>query len=223
MKRHSRRIALTSAAVAGALVLAACADDGNGHDRDDMTGTPAASAPTGPGSPQPSAATFNDADVMFAQMMIVHHEQAVDMAREAPAKAVGDQVKQLAAQIEAAQAPEIARMRGWLTTWGRPATAPGGMDHGDGMMTDRDMAGFKAATGTEFDRMFLTMMIAHHNGAIRMADDELVRGVNPEARKLAEQIKTSQAAEVQRMRQLLGDSTSPTPSGAAPTTPGTHH
>ncbi|WP_436790074.1 DUF305 domain-containing protein, partial [Yinghuangia sp. YIM S10712] len=200
MQRLPRTLALAVAAVSAALVLAACGDD-NGSDTD--TGTPAASAPTTPGGSAQPAAAFNDADVMFAQMMIPHHEQAIEMAKEAPAKASNPEVRKLAAAIEAAQAPEIARMKEWLTAWGRPATAPGGMNHGAGMMSDAETAALDNAQGAEFDRLFLTLMIAHHNGAIAMAETELAQGTHPDARTLAEQIKTSQAAEVQHMRQLL--------------------
>lgn len=208
MQRCSRRLVLVAAAVSAVLALAACGDDDSG--------TPAAA----PSSAAPAAA-FNDADVMFAQMMIPHHEQAVQMAQDAPAKAADPEVRTLAAAIEAAQAPEIAQMRGWLASWGKPTAAPGGMDHGDGMMSDADMAAFGNATGAEFDRMFLTMMIEHHNGAIAMAKTELAQGTNPDARALAERIMASQTAEVERMRQLLGGA-APT---AAPTTSdaGAHH
>ncbi|MET7304478.1 DUF305 domain-containing protein [Embleya sp. NPDC005575] len=225
MKRLSRALALTTAAATGALILAACGSDDKGHDMDTMD-KPSASAPANPpaapGTPAPtSAGVFNDADAMFAQMMIPHHEQAVEMAKEAPAKAANPEVKKLAAAIEQAQAPEIAQMKGWLAGWGKPTAAPGGMSHGDGMMSDADMTRFKASTGAEFDRQFLTMMIAHHNGAITMAETELAKGTNPDARKLAEQIKTSQAAEVQHMRQLLGAKPGSTPS--MPSMPGMDH
>ncbi|MGW1990808.1 DUF305 domain-containing protein [Embleya sp. NPDC001921] len=231
MKRLSRSIALTATATTAALVLAACGSDDKGHDTAGMD-KPSASAPANPQaapstSAPVSAGAFNDADVMFAQMMIPHHEQAVEMAKEAPAKAADPEVRKLAAAIEAAQAPEIAQMKGWLAGWGRPAAAPGGMSHGDGMMSDADMSRFKASTGAEFDRQFLAMMIAHHNGAVAMADTELAKGANPDARGLAERIKTSQATEIRQMRQLLGGKGGATPSTpSTPSTsamPGTHH
>jgi uncharacterized protein (DUF305 family) len=220
VKRFTRPLALATA-VTGALLLAACGGDGDGHDMDTPAGATSATAPVTPGGAS-SARVFNDADVMFAQMMIPHHEQAVEMAEEAPARAADPEVRKLAERIEAAQAPEIARMAGWLGAWGRPTAAPGGMGHGDGMMSDENMKRFEAATGAEFDRLFLEMMIAHHDGAIRMAEAELAGGVNPEARELAERIRTSQAAEVRLMRQLLGATASPGPSASAGM-PGTHH
>lgn len=139
---------------------------------------------------------------MFAQMMIPHHEQAVEMAEQAPAKSADPEVKRLAAAIEAAQAPEIALLRGWLTAWGKPLAAPAGHDM-SGMMSAAEMTAFGQSSGTEFDRRFLELMIVHHEGAITMAKDELAKGTDPEARRLAQAIVTSQADEVTRMKALL--------------------
>jgi uncharacterized protein (DUF305 family) len=224
MKRRMPRVlALSAVALSAALVLAACGSD-DGMDMGKQPTSPAAS----PAAPQ-SAAGFNDTDVMFAQMMIPHHEQAVDMAKVVLAKSANADVKKLATAIEAAQAPEIARMKGWLSAWGKPTAMPGtggmsGMDHGtgaDGMMSDADMRKFRAATGTELDTQFLEMMIVHHNGAIKMAEDELAKGVNADARTLAEAVKTSQSAEVQQMQKLLGGSPNAQPTTSAePSMPG---
>ncbi|MFG3419845.1 DUF305 domain-containing protein [Micromonospora sp. NPDC049460] len=201
----ARRAALAGATVTAALVLTACGGDGHsspgaGH------GTPATSGPTASAS---GAATFGDADAMFAQMMIPHHRQAVEMAELAATRAADPEVKRLAGEIKAAQAPEIATMSGWLSAWGRPVPSPGAetphMDHGmPGMMSDADMEKLAAASGREFDRQFLTMMIAHHEGAVTMARDELARGVNAEAKALAQQIVTTQQAEIDTMEKILG-------------------
>ncbi|MEU6072911.1 DUF305 domain-containing protein [Micromonospora sp. NPDC047074] len=200
-----RRAALAGVALTAVLAVTACGDDdhsspGTGH------GTPGSG---GPSATATGAAAFGDADVMFAQMMIPHHQQAVEMADLAATRAADPEVKRLAAEIKAAQAPEIATMSGWLTAWGRPAQSPGAemphMDHGmPGMMSDADMTKLAAASGREFDRQFLTMMIAHHEGAITMARDELARGMNAEAKALAEQIVSSQQAEIDTMRKILG-------------------
>jgi len=201
-----RRAALAGAAVTATLVLAACVSTSGGP----------GSMPMGNGTSGPaggaSAAAFNDADAMFAQLMIPHHRQAVDMAALADTRATDPQVKQLAGQIKAAQDPEIQTMTGWLTAWGRPTTAPStmpGMDMGagqgamPGMMSDADMAKLRAATGRDFDRQFCTMMIAHHQGAIQMAKQEQTAGVNPDAKALATRIATSQQAEIDTMNKIL--------------------
>jgi len=146
-----------------------------------------------------SAPDHNDADVMFAQMMIPHHRQAVEMAELAAGKA-GPQVTKLAAGIEKAQGPEIAKMSGWLKAWGE---RPHAMDHGDGMMSGADMAKLRGTSGAAFDRMFLTMMIKHHQGAVTMARTERAKGTYRPATSMAASIITTQNAEIAKMRGLL--------------------
>lgn len=169
-----------------------------------------------------AAAAHNDADVMFAQMMIVHHEGAIEMADLAADRAASQQVKDLAARIKAAQAPEITQMTGWLTAWGMPVMSEStsgsmeGMDHGGhdmgvstsaagmpGMMSEQDMAALEAASGAEFDRLFLQQMIAHHQGAIDMSATEIADGANPDAIALARTISSTQQAEISEMQGLL--------------------
>ncbi|MEH1015309.1 DUF305 domain-containing protein [Micromonospora sp. CPCC 206060] len=212
-----RRAALAGTALAAAVALAGCGSDDPMHGTGDGHGTPAgastADTPTG-------TARFNGPDVMFAQMMIPHHQQAVEMSTLAETRATDPEVKQLAAQIKAAQQPEIDKMTGWLTAWGRPTAMPGmsggptampgmsggpGMHHGGmpGMMTDAEMAELAAASGTDFDRRFLTMMVAHHKGALTMARDEISSGENTEAKALAQTIITSQQAEIDTMNKIL--------------------
>lgn len=180
-------------AVVAALTVAGC---GNDTDSNDSTGS--------------GGAQFNDADVTFAQQMIPHHEQAVEMATMAQEQASSTEVKQLAAKIEAAQGPEIDTMTGWLEDWGQeaPSDSMGGMDDSgsdmSGMMSDAEMESMGAATGAEFDQMFLTMMIEHHTGAIEMAKTEQQDGENPDAIALAEKIEADQTAEIAEMEDLLG-------------------
>lgn len=156
----------------------------------------------------------NQADVEFAQMMIVHHQGAIDMARLAPERAQAEEVLDLAAAIEQAQQPEIDTMTGWLEAWGAPPAAPdgamAGMDHGSmsesgegGMADDESMARLEAAQGAEFDTLFLELMIVHHEGAIAMAQLEIEDGQHPEAVDLAHRVVTDQSAEITVMRSLL--------------------
>jgi uncharacterized protein (DUF305 family) len=191
-----RRASLAGATLTIALLLAACGD----HDA--MPGMQHDSGTTAAGSASPGAAAFNDADVMFAQMMIPHHRQAVQMAALADARAADAEVKTLAGQIKTAQDPEINTMTGWLSSWGRPAPAMSGMDM-PGMMSDADMNKLKAATGKDFDKQFCTMMTAHHQGAITMAQDEISNGSNAGAKALAQQIVTAQHAEIGTMNKIL--------------------
>lgn len=144
----------------------------------------------------------DDADVMFARMMVPHHQGAIEMAKLAPSRAASADVKDLAVQIEAAQDPEIRTMQGWLSAWGTSASDQ--MMHDvPGMMSSTDMAALTSATGAAFDRQFLTGMIAHHQGAIEMAKTEIVDGRFEPAKAMARNIVTSQQAEIDRMRSLL--------------------
>jgi uncharacterized protein (DUF305 family) len=189
-----------------AIALAAC---GDGKDSHGTTGhsTSASSSPA-PGGGQ--AGRHNDQDVMFAQMMIPHHRQAVEMADLAATRSTSAEVRSLAAQIKKAQAPEIEQLSGWLRDWGAPvppagATGMGGMHHGgtDGMMSEQDMKELEAAKGGAFDKAFLEMMIEHHEGAVAMARTEESAGRFPQARRMAGSIVSSQTAEIARMRTLL--------------------
>jgi uncharacterized protein (DUF305 family) len=189
-------------------VLALAAGCGNSGNQHSGHGSPTAS---GSASSASGTAAHNAEDVSFAQMMIEHHRQAIEMAKLAPTRAGSPKVKELAAKIEAEQQPEIQTMTGWLKAWGAPSAMVGGMNHGSmsgsgsmpGMMTDADMTKLKAAKGPEFDRMFLTMMIEHHTGAVQMAKTEEAKGQNPEAKALAKQIVTTQTAEIAEMRAIL--------------------
>jgi uncharacterized protein (DUF305 family) len=192
-----KRIALGLVALIGlAGLLAACGDDddmgGMDHNGDDSSETAAA-----------AEADFNDADVDFAQGMIPHHQQAVEMAEQAEGRAESSEVIDLAERIKAAQDPEIELMTGWLEDWGQEM--PEGMDHSDmaGMMSDDDMAMLEDASGAEFDEMFLTMMIEHHEGAIEQAETELDDGQNADAKELAQTIIDTQQAEIEEMQGIL--------------------
>jgi uncharacterized protein (DUF305 family) len=154
---------------------------------------------------------FNDSDVQFAQGMIPHHQQAVEMADLAVAKAASPEVKDLATRIKAAQDPEIQQMTAWLKDWDKPLEASSdmeGMDHGSGsgsgtamgVMTAEAMANLEAAAGDEFDTMFLEMMIRHHQGAIDMAKQEQSKGKFADTKALADSIVTSQQAEIDAMK-----------------------
>nr|WP_326828248.1 DUF305 domain-containing protein [Parafrankia discariae] len=148
---------------------------------------------------------------MFAQMMIPHHQQAVEMAELAPGRAANPAVLTLAQQIGAAQAPEIETMTGWLEAWGEPTAMPGTGGHGGGhgtgdmgMMSADDMAALQGASGPDFDRKFLEMMIQHHGGAIEMARTEQRDGQFPDAVALAGTIESTQTTEIETMKGLLG-------------------
>lgn len=150
------------------------------------------------------SAVANDADAMFASMMIVHHEQAIEMSDLILAKTLVDaRVLDLAERIKAAQSPEIEQLHGWLDEWGVSAGDGSGMDHGDGMMSADDLAALEAASGAEASRLFLEQMVLHHEGAIDMAEAQIADGENPDAVALARAIVEAQGEEVAEMKGIL--------------------
>ncbi len=152
-----------------------------------------------------AGAVSNDADVSFAQGMIPHHSQAVEMATMALKNSSNPAILDLATRIQGAQDPEIDQMRGWLDNWGQEemATAMEGMDHSaEGMMSDADLTALDATTGAEFDAMFVDMMILHHQGAIAMAKTVMNDGTDPQVRALAEAIISAQEGEIAEMQGL---------------------
>lgn len=157
-----------------------------------------------------SGASFNEADVEFAQGMIPHHEQAIEMAEIAldPTVGASEVVTALATRIKGEQDPEIQLMTGWLTTWGRPVQMTTDSSHDmssmDGMMSVEQMGMLAAAKGPDFDKIWQEMMIKHHEGAIEMAQAVKVNGSSPEALTLADQIIAAQQTEIDEMTANLG-------------------
>ncbi|SKK92042.1 lipoprotein [Mycobacteroides abscessus subsp. massiliense] len=211
---RAERMAAVAAGVMGiALTVSGCSgSDDAAHDSSVMASltsspltTPASSAPT---------QAHNDADVAFAQGMVPHHRQAVEMADMILAKqGIDARVVSLANAIKAAQDPEIDQMSQWLTEWDIPAmpsttgmpTMPGHdmATTGDGMMTEQDMTALRDAQGVEASKLFLTQMIEHHNGAIVMAQQEIDGGQFPAAVTLARSIVTAQHEEIATMQEIL--------------------
>lgn len=169
---------------------------------------------------------YSQDDVRFMQNMIVHHYQAVEMAALVADRTNNPEIVTVAGRIDASQDDEIAFMRGWLTERGEdapdPANAPanahaghhgGHAMHGqhammDGMASPAQMAELAAADGTEFDRLFLRLMIAHHEGAVTMVDELLSRSgsaYDPVLYDFVNDVKNEQRSEIRRMTALLGD------------------
>ena len=211
-------IALTLAA--GGLIVAGCGDD----DSADGTLPPIATGPVATASGEASVAssgTFDDADVAFAQGMIAHHQQAIEMAQMAldPNAGASPEVVDLATRIQGAQDPEIALMTSWLTAWGQPMQTDVSDGHDmssmdgmasmddmmttDGMKTAEEMDDLRAMTGADFDRMWMEMMIRHHQGAIAESQTVKAQGSNPDALALADQIIAAQSQEIEEMQGLL--------------------
>ena len=211
-----------AAAVAAALVVAGCTDTASDTATSPTASSTAMSGPMpgmdhgGSSASAPPSATrsdFNDADVMFLQMMYPHHAQAVDMAKLVPSRSQNQQVITLAQNIEKAQAPEMKQMTALLTSFGKPAPSAEmsghdmpGMGGMPGMMSAEQMNDLTGLSGKAFDQMWLQMMIDHHSGAVDMSNTELRDGTNADTKKLAQAIIANQQAEITQMRGMLGQS-----------------
>ncbi|HEX6644773.1 MAG TPA: DUF305 domain-containing protein [Gemmatimonadales bacterium] len=173
-----------------------------------------APAQVGPEHLPPSAA-----DIRFMGEMIGHHAQAIRISRWAPTHGASDAVQRLAARIVVGQQDEIAIMQRWLREHGQPVVEPdtaghaahGGMDHSahmPGMLSPADLATLDAARGEEFDRLFLTYMIRHHQGALTMVDQLFASqgaAQNDTVFRMASDVHAEQNSEIDRMRTMLAD------------------
>lgn len=201
------RAAVASAAVAGAVLLTACGSSGGSGSQtrpSSMSSGMSMSSSSAAQGGAPASGPHNAADVSFTTDMIPHHAQALEMAKMALSKATNPQVKQLAQAIEGEQTPEITTMSGWLKGWNQPVpdTSMPGMNM-PGMMSSADMAKLSGATGSAFDKLWLTQMITHHQGAVTMANTELNAGQNTDAKTLARSIIAGQSKEIMTMKALL--------------------
>lgn len=195
-----KRLVVPVAALAFA--LAACGNDGGGHENHSGQSTPGVQSTP---SVQASDTVFNPQDVMFAQGMVPHHQQALEMAALAGTRAKSPKVKDLAKQIEGAQDPEIKLMSGWLKDWGYTVPGADGDHSGHGgMMTPAEMEQLEKSSGAAVDKQFLELMIKHHEGAVTSSQTELQQGKYQPAKDLAAAIIKGQTAEIKTMKALLG-------------------
>jgi len=195
MTSTSTRIVAGIAALTTIVVLSSCS-------KTEDHSAPASSTAT----TSEQVAAHNAHDVMFAQMMIPHHQQAVELSALVPDRSTNPAVVKLAATISGEQQPEITAMKALLVQWEvDPNTAS---DHSDmpmdGMVDDATMAKLQSLKGAEFDTLWLQSMISHHQGAIAMAGGEAAGGQNVDMIAMAEKIVTAQQAEIDQMKQMLG-------------------
>jgi uncharacterized protein (DUF305 family) len=196
-------LTISALGIAAAIALAGCAGTSGSTPTSTLPGMGSGGMGMSSSS-APATADHNAADTMFTQGMIPHHAQAVEMSDMMLNKQGMDaRITALATKIKAAQAPEIEQMTGWLKTWNEPAQMASGHGMGDGMMGDDDLKTLDAAQGTAAAKLFLTQMIAHHEGAVAMAKTEISQGKNPDTIQLSKSIVTSQEAEIQEMKALL--------------------
>jgi len=190
---------------------------------------PANSAPViVPGKPGAEASTIapgeatvpfeqeppNQADVTFVRNMIVHHAQAVEMARLAPERAAAKNVKGIADRIGDSQPPEIGMLNRWLEQFDQPTVDPSAPGHGGhgghdaeepmpGMATPAQLEALRAASGERFDTLFLQMMVTHHEGALAMVEQVRTTGADVRVQEIADDIAVTQTDEIHRMRGML--------------------
>jgi uncharacterized protein (DUF305 family) len=189
--------------IGAAAIIALAAGCGNGDDTGGSTVSDDKASSQADDSG--ASAEHNEQDTMFAQMMIPHHQQAIDMAKTATKKATDSKVKDLATRIKGAQDPEILQLTDMLKKWGEMDPNMSGMDHGmngEGMMTPQEMKHLEKLTGAEFDSMWVQMMIKHHQGAVTMAQTEVDKGSNADAKKLAQAIIDAQKSEIEEMQTM---------------------
>ncbi|WP_176734694.1 DUF305 domain-containing protein [Streptomyces sp. EN23] len=212
-----RSTALAAVAVAAVLTLGACeADSGDGTSEKAKDAGPGVVAPGRPGEPARTLSaeeaaeetgrdTANSADFRYAQMMIEHHAQALVMTELAPKRASGSAVKRLAERIAAGQKPEIGAMEGWVEQNGGDKRKQH-HDHSQmpGMATEDQLKKLRAAEGKAFDKLFLELMITHHQGAITMATEALTEGNDVFVEEMAGDVVAQQTVEINRMRGMLG-------------------
>jgi uncharacterized protein (DUF305 family) len=196
MTTLTARVAAVLAAFATTVALSACGSPPTEERATDTMTT----------SFQPAG--YNADDVAFATNMISHHQQAIDMAALVPDRSTDPAVIQLAADIAAAQRPEIETMKVFLVQWKENPdtdTGHGGHDNSamQGMVDEATMAKLQSLSGAEFDTLWLQSMIAHHQGAIEMAKAEIANGENVDAKGLANSIVATQEAEIGQMKQML--------------------
>ena len=194
------RVIAALTAAAAALLLSSCSSQApDSHADHSTTETPVITA-------QPAG--YNADDVAFATNMVPHHQQAIELSALVPDHSTNPQLNTLAQQISAAQQPEINVMKVFLVQWNEnPDTNSGHAGHGNamqGMVDEATMSKLKSLNGAEFDKLWLESMISHHQGAIEMAKAEIANGDNADAKALAQNIVTTQEAEIGQMKQMLG-------------------
>jgi uncharacterized protein (DUF305 family) len=172
----------------------------------------------GASTPPPLRQPYTEADVHFMAGMIPHHAQAVRMTALVPSRSSRQDVKLMAERMKVGQADEIALIQQWLRD--RDQAVPdadathhqmhhGGMHHAmlmPGMLTEEEFAALEAATGVAFDRLFLTLMIRHHEGALVMVNELFASpgaGQDDFVYKFASDVNADQLMEIRRMREIL--------------------
>jgi uncharacterized protein (DUF305 family) len=192
MLRIPRRFAVATVALAA--LLAGCSDPGAGADRPVPSAQPPAQSP----------AVFEQADVTFAAQLVSQHQQGVDLASSADSRAVNTALKTWAKRFVETHEPEIAQASELLESWGqRPPEDPGLDGDRPGKVTNADVGGLAALSGTAYDKRFVELMIRHHESVLETASQQTAAGKNPRARELAGKLTLSQQNEIAELKKLV--------------------
>jgi uncharacterized protein (DUF305 family) len=206
MTRTTGRVVAALAALAAAVALSSCSGSSSSGGQTNH----ATSAQNTESSVRVLPAAIHNADdVSFAQKMIPHHQQAVDMAAMVRVNTGNPDVIALASHIKADQQPEIQAFTAWLVQWGQEVPPPGGhAGHAgmgmDGMVDPATMNKLQSLKGADFDTLWMQAMIGHHQGAVTMSQAEIAHGQNPDVISMAKLIVTAQQKEIDYMKHLLG-------------------
>ncbi|MDP9736108.1 DUF305 domain-containing protein [Curtobacterium sp. 260] len=196
----TRTLAIAAALTLG-LTLASCSAGSSSSDADSSSSSSSTSTASA------SASAHSDQDVMFAQMMLPHHKQAVEMSDMLLAKGSGVDtgVTDLAKQIKAEQSPEIKQLTSWLKSWGEPTESGHlGMGHSmSGMMSDSDMSDLDKSSAKNAGQLYLEQLVQHHEGAVDMAKTEVTKGANIDAVRMAKSIVSGQTEQITQMKDML--------------------
>lgn len=205
------RIGLVAAVLVAVGALAGCTG-GSGQDDAPIV------APKGPGEQAETLSPDDigterwtapgEADLAYVAKMIEHHKQALEMTELAADRAQHEVVRGLAARIHDTQGPEVQAMESWRAQFAEQAPAHGHsgelphVDHASmpGMATPEQLAALRDARGADFDRLFLQLMIAHHEGAMKMAVEVLTTGSDVRVEEMANDVLATQGDEVERMK-----------------------
>ncbi len=190
---------LTAVAVAGCTTTPA--EDQPGVIVPGKPGEPAKTVSPSDAAKAQRKAGFNDADVKYVRMMITHHQQAIEMTALVPTRAAREDVKAMASRIADTQGPDIKAMEAWITKNKAPEHQM--TERMPGMATAEQLAALRAASGPAFDKMFLQLMTAHHEGALTMASDLLQTGSDIFVEEMAQDVIAGQQKEISQMKAML--------------------
>ena len=145
-------------------------------------------------------------DVMFLQMMVVHHAQGIAITALVDGRDVRTEISMIAAAIRVTQADEIDRMSGWLRARGQPASADPGAHAAHGGLpgtTEQELQEVEGRTGADFERAWINLLVAHQDDAVQLARQELAGGTDPPIREFAGRVDRSRTAQLKQLTAML--------------------